>query len=645
MKTIYKIWKINLFLFISGIIAILGLYLYAALCPKLELKSANSFQIFDIQNNIVSEGSSKESWTNLEDISNYLIDATISVEDKNFYIHKGFDYLRIFKAMIINIKNKNIIQGASTISQQYVKNLYLDFGQTWKRKAEEAFLTMQLELDYDKNEILEGYLNTINYGQGNYGIKNASKYYFNKEPKDLTLEEAIILAGIPKSPSNYNPVSNYDKSIQRAKVVAKSMLNNNKIDKNTYNSLFKNEISLYKKLNDTDNDMILYYRDAVMEELKSLKEIPNILIDSGGLKIYTNLNRDIQSTLEESINKNIKDEKAQIASIIIDPKSGGVLAMSGGRNYAKSQYNRVTQAKRQVGSTMKPFLYYAALENNFVSSSTFTSEETTFSLANGKNYTVTNYGDKYANKPITMAAALALSDNIFAVKTNMYLGPETLVELAHRAGIEGNLLAIPSLALGTSELSMIDYAKGYTTFASGGEKKDIHFINKVEDLEGNILYEWKNKKDLVLNPNYVYILNEMMTNTTNSNFIDYAKPSALGIAGKLHHKYAIKTGTTGTDFYLVGYNKKILMLNWVGYDDGSEIALNENMYTKNIFADTVEQILKDEEDVWYEKPKNVIGIPKNAISGDEVKNNKNSAIYYYIKGTESYVFSEEKNRE
>ena len=642
MKIIYRLTKFSMFMFIVMMVGIIGVYFYAALLPKLELRTANSFQIFDNNNKLVSQGSSSDNWTELKDISQNLIDATISVEDKNFYSHQGFDFLRIMKAMYINIKNQNITQGASTISQQYVKNLYLDFGQTWKRKFEEAFLTMQLEINYDKDEILEGYLNTINYGQGNYGIKNASNYYFNKEPSELNLEEAIILAGISKNPSNYNPVSNYDKSIKRAKVVAKSMLNNNLIDENTYNDLFKEKIDILKNTNNKTSDLVMYYRDAVMDELNEIKSIPNSLIDSGGLKIYTNLDWEVQNSLEDAVLKNLaNDEKIQVASIVVNPKTGGVLGLVGGKDYALSQYNRATRAKRQVGSTMKPFLYYAALENNFVSSSTFTSEATTFTLSANKTYSPTNYKDKYANKPITMAAALALSDNIYAVKTNMYLGPETLVEVAHRTGIEAELLAVPSLALGTGEISMLDYARGYTTFASGGYKRDIHFINKVEDLDGNILYSRQLEDDLVLNPNYTYILNEMMTNTTNANFIDYATPSALNIADKLDQKYAIKTGTTGTDFYLAGYNPEIMMLVWIGYDDASDLELSKNVYTRNIFADTVSSVFEDRSEVWYETPKNVIGIPKNAITGEDAINTSNSAIYYYVKGTENYVFKEE----
>ena len=145
-----------------------------------------------------------------------------------------------------------------------------------------------------------------------------------------------------------------------------------------------------------------------------------------------------------------------------------------------------------------------------------------------------------------------------------------------------------------------------------------------------------------MNPNYTYILNEMMTNTTNANFIDYAKPSALNIADKLSHKYAIKTGTTGTDFYLAGYNPEVMMLVWIGYDDSSDLELSKNLYTRNIFADTVETILKDRESKWYDTPKNVVGIPKNAITGEDAENTSNSAIYYYVKGTENYVFKEDE---
>lgn len=643
MKYIFKIVKVLFVLFIMFLIGLTGIYIYAFTKPKLELKSANSIQIYDKDNNLLSLGSSNDDWVKIDDISKHLIDATISVEDKNFYNHKGFDYLRILKAIYINIKNQKISQGASTISQQYVKNLYLDFEKTWKRKFEEAFLTMQLEIDYDKDEILEGYLNTINYGQGNYGIKSASKYYFNKEAKDLNLQEAVILAGISKNPSKYNPVSNYDESLKRAKVVALCMLNNKVISQEEYDSLFKENIEIYTIENEEKSSMTLYYRDAVISELNSIETIPKSLLDSGGIKVYTNLDVNAQNILINSINNNIpSDDKVQVASIMVNPKNGDIIALSGGRNYKKSEYNRVTMAKRQVGSTMKSFLYYAALENNFLSSSTFTSEATTFNLSNNKTYAPTNYNDKYANKPITMAAALALSDNIYAVKTNLYLGTDTLVDTAHRTGIMGNLQSVPSLALGTSELSMIDYARGYTTFASGGYKRDLNFISKVMDSNGNILYEKKYEDTLVLNPNYTYILNEMLTNTTNATFMDYTKPSALVIADKLTRKYSIKTGSTGTDFYLAGYNPDLLMLVWIGYDDGSDIEIEKNKYSKYIFAEAIENYFKDKTTNWYQTPENVVGVIRNAITGETSKDSSNSAVFYYVKGSENMVFNEKE---
>jgi len=240
-----------------------------------------------------------------------------------------------------------------------------------------------------------------------------------------------------------------------------------------------------------------------------------------------------------------------------------------------------------------------------------------------------------------MAAAIALSDNVFAVKTNLFLGPEVLVETANRMGITNELLAVPSLALGTSELTMLDFAQGYSTLASGGYKRNIHFINRIEDLDGNVLYEYKEKPNLVLNPNYTYILNEMLTSTTNPVYTDYTKPTAMSIAAKLSRKYAIKTGTTTTDFWTVGYNPDILMLVWAGYDNNTEVSSKKSTYTKNIWADTVESILKDKEASWYETPQNVIGVPLNAVTGEVTNNSSEAAIFYYVKGSENYVFKEE----
>ena len=451
--------RLFLFLFLAGVVCLIGIYTYAFFSPRLELTNLGKLYLYDKEEQLVFQGASGQEWVSLNDMSEHLINAVISVEDKNFYHHHGFDYFRIGKAMLTNIM-KNTRQGASTISQQYIKNMFLTFDQTWKRKIEEAFLTVELEVHYEKDDILEGYLNTINYGEGNYGIGSASQYYFNKSAKDLTLEEALMLAGVPKSPNRFNPVVNYDACVKRAKIVAKAMLENHYITDEVYNHLFEDKIEIYGKDEQNHSQMIQYFQDAVFNELKSISGIPSSLMDAGGLKIYTTLDSKAQRGMEDSIKTNIGVEDLQIASVLIDPKTGGVLSLTGGFDYSKSQYNRATQSKRQVGSTMKPFLYYAALENGLTSSSTFFSSETTFVFSNNKTYSPSNYNQIYANQDITMAAALAYSDNIYAVKTHLFLGEDTLVETAKQVGIKGDLQSNPSLALGTSELNMMDFANG-----------------------------------------------------------------------------------------------------------------------------------------------------------------------------------------
>ena len=635
-----KLLKRFLFVILSLFTIVGAIYVYAFFSPRLEIKNAGKYFIYDKNENLMFQGNEESNWVGINDISPYLINAIISVEDKNFYKHVGFDYFRIIKALFSNIKNNTRI-GASTISQQYVKNLFLTFEQTWSRKIKEAFLTIELEVHYSKDEILEGYLNTINFGEGNYGVESASQYYFNKNCKDLTLEEAIILAGIPKNPSNFNPVYSYDNSIKRARVVALSMLNNKYITKDQYDNLFKNEISIYGERKENNSQMVLYYKDAVFDELSKIKSIPKDDIN-GNLKIYTSFDNDAQTIMEKNILKYIsEDQNLQVASIITNPKTGEIISLTGGLNYAKSEYNRALKAKRQVGSTMKSFLYYGALENGMTASSTFKSEKTSFSFDNGSFYSPQNYNQIYANKDITMASAISYSDNIYAVKTNLFLGTDVLINAANRAGIKEKLPNNPSLALGTTELNMIDFANAYNTLANMGNKKELHFIRKVLDSNNNVLYEYKEKDDYVLNSNYVYILNEMLTGTTNSQYIDYTTPTALSLASKMSRKYSLKTGTTNTDSWVCGYNPDVMMIIWIGNDDALEIDGTASYNSKNIWIDTLEDYLKDKEPTWYSKPHNIIGVVKDGITGEINSNSKNNTILYYVKGTE--VINNNKN--
>lgn len=634
MKKIKFLYKTILFLTISFTVIILCLYAYAYFSPKITLNSANAIFMYDNQGELIFQTNNNKKWVNLNDISPDLKDATISIEDKNFYNHFGFDYLRIIKSLYLNVKTKSITAGASTISQQYVKNLYLDFNQTWKRKIEEALLTLNLEVHYTKDEILEGYLNTINYGQGNFGIQSASEYYFDKESKDLTLEEAIILAGIPKSPENYNPVSNYDKCIKRAKVVAASMYKNNYITKEEYDNLFQNEIPIYGKKKTNNMQTLMYYHDAVISELNSIKNVPKDLIKSGGLKVYTNLDINTQKKLDETFIQYKEKDNVELASIITTPKDGKIIALAGGYNYAKSQFNRATQAKRQVGSTIKPFLYYAALNNNMTEASTFKSEVTSFVFGNGENYSPKNYSNTYANKDITMAAALAYSDNIYAVKTHLFLGEEELVKTLKYAGLKTKLNPNPSLALGAEDINLLDYAEAYNTLANYGTHNELYLIERIEDNKGNLIYQHKDKSEEVLNKDNIYILNEMMTSTYNPIFNDYMSPTILSLNSRLTKKYAIKSGTTNSDYLIVGYNPDIFMMVWAGNDYNENASSKYSSIIKNIWCDNVEYYLKDKETSWYEPSDNIVAMPLDAITGEYNPKSDKNTLFYFKKGSE-----------
>ena len=629
-KKALKIVIIPIILFIFIHIAV---YTYCFITPKLEINKSQSFYLYDTKNELVFNDD--KSWISLEDISPYLINATISTEDKYFYKHIGFDYLRIAKAIVTNIVKRDKSEGASTITQQYARNLFLNFEKTWKRKIDEALLACELEVHYTKDEILEGYLNTINYG-GVYGIESASKYYFGKSAKDLTLAEATLLAGIPQSPSNYSPVKNYKKSKERQKIVLLMMKNNNKITNEEYNNALNTNLTILGKTEKKEVTSINYFKDSVLEELKKITNIPEEITKTGGLKIYTTLDIEAQEDLEKAVYSYINDEtKVQTAAIMMNPNTGGVIAMLGGNDYNKSQYNRATKSKRQVGSTMKPLLYYTALESGFTASSSFTSEKTTFTFSGDKTYSPNNYNDTYANNPISMAAAISYSDNIYAVKTHLFLGENMLVNTAKRLGITSKLEEVPSLALGTEEISLLEMTTSYAAFANLGYKVEPHFIKKIEDSKGNILYENKEEKELILNSSLTFILNEMLTYTYNKNFIDYNYPTLISLLPNITHKYSIKSGTTDTDLLIMGYNKDAVLGIWNGYDDNSKIESKDYSYHKNIWIDTMEAYFKDKETSWYDIPTNVVGVVVNPITGIIANDNDTKKeMFFYIKGTE-----------
>ena len=630
MKKLKKIakWLLIIVLFCSLVYG--GIYLYAWMSPKLTINSAKSYYFYDKDENLIT---GTDEWISYENIDQDVINATIAIEDRHFFDHHGFDYLRIAKALYTNILTKSKSQGASTITQQYAKNLYLDFDKTWERKINEAWLTIRLETHYSKEEILEGYLNTINYG-GIFGIENASKYYFGKSAADLSLGEAAMLAGIPNRPSEYSPFVDYEAAKSRQLTVLKSMKRDGYITLEEVTNAYDEQLVFDNKEDNEELNSIMYYQDAVIEELKSITSIPSSLLQTGGLKIYTNLDLKAQEAIETSIKQTI-DSDIQVASIIMDPNTGAVLGLVGGTDYSKSQFNRALSVNRSVGSTIKPFLYYAALENNFTASTTFTSERTTFVFSENQTYSPTNYGDQYPNKEISLASAIATSDNIYAVKTHLFLGSDVLVDMLKRVGITTKLDSIPSLALGSQPISLIEMTAAYSMLANEGYKVKPHFIKRVEDIHGNVLYEYKDNKEAVLNKSITFILNELLSNTSNPKYISYTYPTSYVISSKLTRKYAIKTGTTEYDHLVFGYNKDVVVSVWSGYDDNRTLSVGDATNNKNLWADITEKYLDGKGDNWYSMPNNVVGVLVDPITGQlATEETKNSTIQYYLKGTE-----------
>lgn len=496
MKKVKIISKVLIALMLVFCVCYSILFMCAKYGSKIDIENSNSIYMYDKDNKSFYEGNNgTKKWIKLKDISKYLVNATIYSEDKNFYNHTGFDIPRIIKSIFINIKSKDLTQGASTITQQYARNLFLTFDKTWERKIKEAWYAFKLETQYSKEEILEGYLNTINYGNGILGIENASHYYFNKSAKDLTLAESTMLAGIPKSPDNYSPLNDKNAAKKRQKEILKALVNNKIISQKTMDETLEVKLTFYGKKENLNLSTLMYYQDAVIRELQDLKIVSEDSIRQEGLKIYTNLDIEAQTSLENAIKNNLEGkEEMQTSAVMINPNNGAIIALAGGKDYAKSQYNRAVQSKRQVGSTMKPILYYAALENGLTASTTFLSKPTTFSLDNELTYSPSNYGDIYPNDKITMALAICYSDNIYAIKTHLFLGEETMIKYAKKMGIKSKLEANASLPLGTNELSVVEFTNAYASLANSGSSVKEHLIRKVEDGNGDIIYESKDEK-------------------------------------------------------------------------------------------------------------------------------------------------------
>ncbi|KAB3587120.1 penicillin-binding protein, partial [Phocaeicola vulgatus] len=324
------------------LVAILGLtvYQYFKYLPAPDINVNTTITFYDSDGEVFLEKTypKNQNWVTLDEISPYVIDGFIATEDRNFYNHMGFDPIRIAKAVLVNITTGSKSQGASTITQQYARNLFSDFDKTWERKIKEAFYALKLEIAYDKETILEGYLNTINFGHGNYGIEDAALFYFDKHASELTLEEASVLVGIPKGPSYYSPLINYENAMSRKQIVLKSMLVEDYITQEEYDLALNTEATIIGEHPEALEYDAPYYVDAVLSEVDKL--LDGQMMSYRHLNICTTLDREIQTYVNDAIEDTIKQEGVQTAVIVMDPQTGYVKALSGGTNYETSQFNR-----------------------------------------------------------------------------------------------------------------------------------------------------------------------------------------------------------------------------------------------------------------------------------------------------------------
>ncbi|WP_205091531.1 PBP1A family penicillin-binding protein [Thalassobacillus pellis] len=583
-------------------------------------------------------GNQRRYWVDLKGISPHLIEATLVIEDRNFYDHAGFDLKRIIAAVLTNIRNLEKAEGASTITQQYARNLYLSHEKTWLRKGKEAIYALRLEMFYDKEEILAGYLNTIYYGHGAYGIEAASRYYFDKHADELSVPEAAMLAGIPKGPSYYSPFNNEENAQFRQKQILASLEASGYLDEKEA-ELASKEALTYKKTEEVEvPDIAPYFQDVVAQEAMSILDINREELTAGGYHIYTTLDIKSQKLLDKAFQERLsKSSSIQAAGMAMDPDTGAIVALKGGRNYEESPFNRVTQARRMVGSTIKPFLYYQALSSGFTPTTQLVSKPTTFELEDGKTYAPSNFDGYYADAPITMAQALALSDNIYAVKTNVFLGPDKLVDTLRKFGIRGDIPAVPSLALGTASLSLYDMTAAYSRLANANEKIDPHAIRKITDRHGHVLYEFEEPEgEGKINEKRAFLTAHMMTGMFDSSLDGYMSVTGSPIADRLTRQYAGKSGTTNTDSWMIGFSPELVTGIWTGYDESENItSVKEYRYAKNMWADFMEASHNGKSPQTLSAPDGVVGAYVDPETGNlATPYCENQRLMYFSEGKE-----------
>jgi penicillin-binding protein 1A len=490
----------------------------------------------------------------LKELPPYLPKAFIAIEDRRFYSHYGVDPWGILRAAVANVLHRGVSQGGSTLTQQLAKNLFLTQERTLARKLQEVELAIWLERKYSKAEILELYLNRVYFGSGAYGVEAAAQRYFGKPAKSITLPEAAMLAGLVKSPSRLAPNRNPEGAEKRAQTVLAAMAEAKFITESQAQASIGHPAISVKPVGAGTVNYVADWIGEVLDDLVGQVE--------QSIVVETTIDPKLQSVAEAAVidelaAKSVKFNVSQGALVAMTP-DGAVRAMVGGRNYSESQYNRAVTAKRQPGSAFKPFVYLTAIESGLT-------PETIRQDAplNVKGWAPENYGHEYFGS-VTLTQALAMSLNTVAVRVGLEVGAKNVVRTAHRLGISSKLEANASIALGTSEVSMLELVGAYAPFANGGSSVSPHVVTRIRTLDGKVLYQRQpDEANQVIEPRNVAAMNQMMEQTLISGTARKAEIPGWQAAGK--------TGTSQDfrDAWFIGYTANLVTGVWLGNDDNS----------------------------------------------------------------------------
>lgn len=586
-------------------------------------------KVFDCKNRLIAEFfEERRIPVPFDSIPDYLKQSILIVEDKRFYSHWGLDIIRLFGAFLYNLKSLSPRQGASTITQQLSRNMFLSPERSLVRKIKEAILALQLERTYSKNEILELYLNQVYFGQGVYGVQSAANIYFNKNVWELNLPECATIASLPKAPEFYSPYTNPQALLKRRNFFLELLYKTKRISKDQLASALKtplNVVTLRPQKNEAP-----YFVEEIRKYLEE-KYGYDFLYRSGA-KIYTTVDLDLQRAANQSIEnfltklekdyrlKNpktsfdslFKRTKGQVipeylqgALVCLDPKTGHIKAMVGGRDFKQSPYNRAIQAKRQPGSAFKVFVYTSAIDNGFSPSDIEIDESLTLKVPGSKPYTPANFDNQFYG-PMTLRKALYLSRNIIAVKVLSRLGPEIVADYARHMGIKEPLKPYYSLALGSCEVSLLEMTNAVGVLANEGRRTNPIMISKIIDRKNRILEENFTQEADILSPQTAYIVTEML-----KSVIDQGTGYAIRLYG-FDRPAAGKTGTTDdfTDAWFVGYTPSLACGVWVGYDKKMTIFHNAvgGAVAAPIWAEFMKSATKDLPYEDFPAPDSIISI-------------------------------------